>query len=530
MDANHLRRLFDDGRHAEAEAAAVELMAAGNRAPETLSVLAAAARKLGHFDTVASALRETAARRPDDPVAWLDLAEVLSLCARWNEALRAFRLATELAPDDPRPLFALGGAQLVSQRAEAAKRTASLLLQRFPTAPETHVFQAHLERTLGRPRQAIAAYRNSLQLDAACAAALLGLAELDVETPTAPMVESVANALASPNRTLEQRAQLEFASARLMDRNAEVDAAFAHYAAANELQRKSLAQRGIHCRREHMTAWVRTAVQRYPCPAAAPSWPGMQDCGIRPIFIVGMPRSGTTLIEQILARHPAVATGGEFTAAGIAHADYLRARSRAGLPWPPDPADEVERRLLADAGERYVEEALALAGDSRFFVDKHPGNATLVGFLRLLFPAAPLIHASRTPLATCWSIYTAYLPASSACFTTLEDIAHYHAAHAALMRHWATVCEPPLIELQYEKLVAEPQPVIRSLLTACGLEWAEDCLAPESGRNAVTSASVDQVRSAIHHDAVDRHRRYERHLGPLRAALEIAARTMSSSG
>lgn len=530
MDANRLRRLFDDGRHAEAEAAAVELMAAGDRAPETLAVLAAAARQLGHFDTAASALREAAARSPDDPVAWLELAEVLSLCARWNEALRAFRLAAELSPGDASPLFALGGAQLVSHRVEAARRTASLLLERFPTAPDTHVFQAHLERTLGRPREAIAAYRNALQLDAACAAALLGLAELDVETPAARMVESVANALASADRSVEQRVQLEFASARLMDRDARVDEAFAHYAAANELQRRSLAQRGIHCRREHMTAWVRTAVQRYPCAVGVPSWRGTQDSGIRPLFIIGMPRSGTTLIEQILARHPSVATGGEFTAAGIAHADYLRARSRAGLSWPVDPADGVEQRLLADARERYVEDALALAGDSRFFVDKHPGNATLVGFLRLLFPAAPVIHASRTPLATCWSIYAAYLPGSSACFTALEDIAHYHAAHTALMHHWATVCEPPMFDLRYERLVAEPEPIIRSLLTACGLEWAEDCLAPEAGRNAVTSASVDQVRSAIHRDAIERHRRYDRHLGPLRAALEVAARTMSSSG
>ncbi len=529
MDANRLRQLLADGQHAEAESAAVELVASGDRSPATLAVLAAAARQLGHFDTAASAFREAAARSPDDPAAWLVLAEVLTLGGQWNEALRAFRLASELAPGNPGPLFDLGGAQLLSQRIEDAERTASRLLERFPDAPESHVFRAHLERTLGRPQRAIAAYRNALQLDGSCAAALLGLAELDLPSPAAPLVERVANALVTGDRTVEQRVQLEFALARLLDREAKIDEAFAHFAAANKLQCSSLAARGIHCRREHMTAWVRTARERYPRAGGAVPSPGALADGILPIFIIGMPRSGTTLIEQILARHPEVAAGGEFTAATVVHADYVRARSRAGLPWPVDPALESEHRRLADARERYVEQALALAGDSRFFVDKHPGNATLVGFLRLLFPAAPVIHASRSPLAACWSMYATYLPGSSACFTALDDIAYYHAAHVALMRHWTSICSPPMFGLAYESLVSEPESAIRSLLSACGLEWEEECLAPEAGRTAVTSASVDQVRSPIHRDAIDRYRRYERHLEPLRAALETATRSMTSA-
>lgn len=527
MDANRLRQLFADGQYVEAETAAAERFRAGDRSAATLAVLASAARRLGHFEKAAVALRETAAQQPDDPASWLELAETLSLGGRWTEALRAFRLAAELAPRDPVPLCALGRAQIVGREFAAAGYTASLLQERFPRVPESQVFCAQLERAVGRTQGAIAAYRKALQLDAACAAALLGLAEIETSAPTGPLLEQVTRALESRERTTQQRIQLEFAAARLLDREARFDEAFAHLVAANDLHRRSLAEQGIRCHREGMSAWAATARHRFPRAAGTQA---VHDGTLLPVFVVGLPRSGTTLIEQILARHPAVAAGGEFTAAGTIYADYLRGRSRAGLTWPVDPTGDIECRLLGDARERYLERALALAGDARFFVDKHPGNATLVGFLRLLFPAAPVIHAVRSPQATCWSIYTAFLPGSSACFTTLEDIAHYHAAHAALMRHWAATCDPPVFELRYEDLVAEPEPVIRSLLAVCGLEWAADCLAPHDGGLAVTTASVDQVRDPIHRHAVDRHLRYESHLGSLRTALATAARSMTSPG
>ncbi|HET8691212.1 MAG TPA: sulfotransferase, partial [Steroidobacteraceae bacterium] len=252
--------------------------------------------------------------------------------------------------------------------------------------------------------------------------------------------------------------------------------------------------------------------------AGAPPFP---DADVVPIFILGMPRSGTTLVERILARHPRVAPGGEMTVGQAAHAEYLRARARSGLPWPVDPALPEERRLLADARERYAEQALRHAGDARHVTDKHPANALIAGFLRLIFPEAPMVHVVREPMAACWSIFTAFLPAASACFTSLEDIARYRAAHFDLVRLWSSRFD--LAELSYEALVTDPAASIRSLLAACRLPWSQACLRPEEAAEPVTTASVDQVRSPIHRDSVDRHARYAPYLGTLRLALGLPA-------
>lgn len=522
MDANRLRLLIDDGKYADAEAAAIELIDAGQRSFAAYALLAKAARHQGHFDTAVAALREAAALKPDDPGAWMELGELLTLTARWTEALRAFRLACELAPSDTEPLLALAGAQLASRRVADAARTSSRLVDRFPAAPESHVLKASIERAFGRRKSAIAAYRQALQLDPVNAVALLGLSELEDPATTPALAEWIQSARSSAESTLEQRVQLEFALARLHDREGRVDEAFESFAAASALQREFLAARGIHCHRANMAAWLRTAKIRYPrSPATAP----LQSSGadLLPIFIVGLPRSGTTLAEQILASHPLVAAGGELTAASVIYGDYLRARAHAGLPWPVNPLDAGERRLLADARERYVEQVIGHAGDARYVTDKHPGNSVIVGFLRLIFPESPVVHVQRDPVATCWSIFTSYLPGSSACFTSLEDIAHYHSAHGELMRFWASICDPPMLDLRYEQLVTDPDSRIRALVADCGLPWAESCLHPEAALNAVTTASVDQVRIPIHRDAIDRHRRYDRYLAPLRLALETTS-------
>jgi tetratricopeptide (TPR) repeat protein len=523
MDVDRLRQLVIDGKDAEAEVAAIGMVNTGPCPGDVYVLLATAARRRGNFETAATALRQATALDPDNASRWRELGDVLALVAQWTEALRAYRTASALAKDDAGPLVALASAQLASQRYADAQRTSSLLLAKFPAAPESHVFSGHLQRSLGRRQSAITAYQRALEIDPGNATALLALTELDPPEPASPLAERIATLLRCEDLAHDQRAQLEFALGRILDHAGQVDHAFSNFERANAAHRRALAEQGVHCRREFMSRWLDTAAQRYTRQQAVPLRAEAAPA-VGPIFIVGLPRTGGTLVEQILARHPRVAAGGELPAANLVHARYVRARAQHGLQWPADPRCEIDGRLLADARESYLEQALVHAGEAEYVTDKHPGNAALVGFLRLLFPHSPIICSWREPVATCWSIYTSYLPASSACFTSLEEIAHYHSAHGRLMRFWNSVIDPALIDVQYESLVTDPEVEIRALVSSCGLSWDSACLAPEQTQRAVNTASVDQIRRPIHREAINRHRRYDRHLAGLRQALLDTAR------
>jgi tetratricopeptide (TPR) repeat protein len=509
MYAERLKTLIGTGKPAEARAEAISLIEAGERTFEVFACLATANRNLGEFDAASAAMRQAAALRPDDASAWLELGELLVLAARWTESLRALRIAAELEPDEVRPWLALANAQLASRRIPEAIRTSSSLLERFPSAPESHLFRATLERSLGRRDEALISYQRALELDPRCATALLGLSEL--ERPQGTLGETVRASRAAGGRTTEERTQLEFALAKLLDAENRVDEAFRSFAAANAMQREALARTGITCRRGHFSAWTDTARARFPREVFRALVP-RSHAGTVPIFILGMPRSGTTLVERILSAHPEVAAGGELAAANVVYGDYLRARSRKRKDWPVDVSDETELRLLADAREQYADQVAGLAGESRYLTDKHPGNAAIAGFLHLIFPEAPLVHVRRNALATCWSIFTQYLPSSTPCFTALEDIAFYQASQAEIIRLWRTEAGLPIVDVRYESVVDQPATAIRALVSCCGLPWSESCLQPELGTGPVLTASVDQVRSPIHRDRLERHRRYARYL------------------
>jgi hypothetical protein len=240
-----------------------------------------------------------------------------------------------------------------------------------------------------------------------------------------------------------------------------------------------------------------------------------------PIFVVGMMRSGTTLVEQILASHPLVYGAGERIELGLL---------ASGLPRRLGVADEYPEcvrhldRATVQAVATTVLQGLQERSDgARHVVDKMPLNFLGLGLIATLFPKARIIHCQRDPVDTCLSCYLRNFAAS---FTFTYDLQHlglYYRQYERLMAHWRAVLPLPIFELRYEELTAEPETHTRQLLAFCGLPWDERCLRFHETERPVRTASMLQVRQPMYRSAVGRWQRYEKHLSPLLAALAGAA-------
>ncbi len=229
------------------------------------------------------------------------------------------------------------------------------------------------------------------------------------------------------------------------------------------------------------------------------------------MLIVGMPRSGTTLVEQILASHPAVFGAGELphlgriaTAGTAPYLDFMATLDRA-----------ESRRLAA----RYLDRLHDFSADVRRVTDKMPDNYLLLGMVAVLLPRARVIDCRRDPLDTCLSCYFQHFSRGHDFTNSLADLAAYYLAYRRLMAHWREVLPLPILELRYENVIADLEGEARRLVEFCGLEWDEACLAFHENARPVHTASNVQVRQRLFTTSVERWRRYECHLGPLLDAL-----------
>jgi hypothetical protein len=229
-----------------------------------------------------------------------------------------------------------------------------------------------------------------------------------------------------------------------------------------------------------------------------------------PILILGMPRSGTTLVEQIISNHPQVVAGGE-----------LHFWNQRGAAWLRSGAAETETAFVAEAAADYLGVLCAIAPKAARVTDKMPFNFLWAGLIHLALPRATIIHCRRTAVDTALSIHQTHFHPSLAFPTGGEQLVMYLRSYQRLVDHWRQVLPPDrFIEVDYEELTRAPEPVIRRIIAGCGLPWHDACMRPESNPRAVRTPSKWQARQPINRNSVGRWRRYEPWLGPLRALVD----------
>jgi tetratricopeptide (TPR) repeat protein len=313
--------------------------------------------------------------------------------------------------------------------------------------------------------------------------------------------------LVGGNREIEST--FSFRIGDLLDKDGRFDEAFDYYQRANRLRAVAYDHAGSKARFE--------ALAHFFSGSQMPLLPRAANRSELPVFIVGMPRSGTTLVEAILASHAQVHGAGELDDVFLMQRE-LQDLSGANTSYPHC-LESVSARVLDQVADRHLAKLQALAPDAARVTDKLPQNFLNLGLIELVFPGARVIHCARHPLDTCLSIYFQQFMQHHDYATELEHIGLYYQEYRRLMAHWRAVLRLPLLEVGYEDLTANPEATIRHLLEFCGLPWDERCLRHhETGRVARTF-SYHQVRQPIYKTSVARWKRYEKHLGPLIAAL-----------
>jgi tetratricopeptide (TPR) repeat protein len=445
------------------------------------------------------------------PLAWRGLGPALIAMGRIQEAEAAARHVLKVEPENPQSWITLAGVATRMLRPEEALEAYERAARLKPEEVRLRMSIGHVHKTLGRRRETEAAYKAALAMDPGLAEGYWSLADLKNYAFSDAEVAAMQRLLTCDKRERPNEAQLHFALGKAFEQRRQYPEAFAHYAQGNALRRLD-APFDIE-NFERRTARIRAFFN----PAFFAERTGGGDPSRAPIFIVGLPRSGSTLVEQILASHSRVEGTMELpNILNMTHQFDDMVASRDGYP---ETVGSAAPELLSALGSRYIEETTPLRSGREYFTDKLPNNFSHVGFIHAILPHSTIIDARRHPMDACFSTFKQHFAEGQTFSYSLEDLGRYYRCYLALMDHWDAVLPGKVLRVQYEEMVREPEAQIRRLLGHCGLPFEPGCLSFHETRRSVRTASAEQVRQPLYTSGVEHWRHFERELEPLRLAL-----------
>ena len=383
-------------------------------------------------------------------------------------------------------------------------------------AGHAHVWLSygHALKTAGHGERAIAAYERCIDIDPDLGEAWWSLANLKTFRFDDAQIAAMQRALERADLADEHRLHFEFALGKALEDRACYEESFQHYSKGNALR-----LRAVPYSADDTSARLARARELYTAEFFRER-AGGGSAAHDPIFIVGLPRSGSTLIEQILASHPAVEGTMELPELISITRALRRAAGSAGAGAYHDALARLDRDELRDLGEQYLERTrIHRKLGKPMFLDKMPNNFAHVGLIQLILPNAKIIDARRHPLACCWSGFKQHFARGQNFSYSLADLGRYYRDYVDLMAHFDRVLPGRVHRVIYENMVADTEGEIRSLLAYCGLPFDDACLRFFENERPVRTASSEQVRQPIYKEGIDQWRRYESWLDPLKTAL-----------
>ena len=438
---------------------------------------------------------------------------VLSRLSRHPEALASFEAVLAINPDDPLALNNRGEELQRLMRPGEALASYDAAIALAPDFPEAHANRGHLLSQLGRTEEAIQSIERAIRIDPAKPRFYQHLAPLRRFDAGDPLIGQMQRLAARPHLPSDDRIELAFALAKALGDTGAHDQAFEELVRANSLKRASFDYD------EAATLGELERIGRLFGEEFLARTAGAGDPGPSPILIIGMPRSGSTLVEQILASHPRVFAAGELGDLDDAIAEALR---RAGAGAYPEGAACLAPRAIRDMGRDYAQRLAAIAPNAERVVDKRLSNFRHLGLVHAALPGARLVEVRRDPVDACLSCYSRLFGGDQPFAYDLGELGRYYRGLDGLMRRWRELLPATaLLQLDYEALVTDPEPQVRRLLEHCGLEWDPSCLEFHRTERQVRTSSASQVRRPLYTGALGVSRPYLPHLGPLLEALGV---------
>jgi tetratricopeptide (TPR) repeat protein len=506
--------LIQEGKLYKAEQLCRHFLQTQGHHAEGMRFLAQIGMSFNVHDEAEFLLESAVVLDPGNVGAHFDYVGTLQKRQKFAEALEQARLLREKEPENPQLDMLYANQNLAVGNFEEALGIYRQRAEEMPNNPGIFLTLGHALKTTGQQKEAIEAYTQAYSIKPDFGDAYWSLANLKTYRFDAAQIASMREREASPATQLADRYHLCFALGKALEDHGQYEDSFLYYERGNRLKREEV---GYDWRR--ITKEIDRQIE-HTSPALFADRAGFGHTARDPIFILGLPRAGSTLLEQILASHSQVEGTMELPNI-LALAHKLGGRRRIDEE-PEYPANLVELTAeeCADYGAAFIKDTMIHRKEGTpFFIDKMPNNFRHIGLIHMILPNAKIIDARRSAMGCCFSGFKQLFAEGQEFTYGLEEIGHYYSDYVRLMDHWNRVLPGKILQVRYEEVVADLETQVRRLLDFCGLPFEEACLSFHETERAVRTASSEQVRQPIFKSGVDQWENFSPYLDPLRAIL-----------
>jgi tetratricopeptide (TPR) repeat protein len=499
--------LYGQGQLQEALILGEELLAINPSAVTVLSILGAVNAAMGRKEEAVLSCSKAVQIKPNYAEGYNNLGNALSDLGMLDTAVSSYCKALQIKPDFAEALNNLGNAYNVLGKLNEAVASYERALQLIPDYAVAHNNLGSALQGLGMLDEAVASYNKAILINPDYTEAHSNLSKFVKYEEGNQQLAQLLELLKQSNLSIGDQISLNFTLGKAYDDMRNYDQAFSHIRTGNSLLNNEI-QYDI-TKDEGLFSKIKSTFQDEISPVKTAA---LVDDAVsqRPVFILGMPRSGTTLVEQILASHSEVFGGGELE---------LLNNGLQNIDWP---TSTIEQSKVLQLKEDYLSGLSKLGTTERFITDKMPLNFRWIGFILSAFPEAKIIHVKRDAMAICWSIFKQNFSQKGNSYAyDLENIAQYYQLYCDLMEFWNNKFPTRIYNLCYENLIEDQENETRNLLEYVGLDWEEQCLEFHKTKRAISTASSLQVRQKLYKGSSEQWRNYEKHLAPLDVVKEV---------